>query len=363
MMSRLVTIGAIAAGGASLFAIAGVAFARYAVLGRRRPMRAVFRADAGTVVLPRMDATVQPRTFGLMFGRRLFRVQEIVRLDTSTVERRVERCDLDGAAEVYFVGDVFGRESPLARSAVAHAGEMEGVSFVHWDVMPDAATERDVWFVHAHGMGAAPSSTLRSVDSVREAGYPSTIVSLGASADIDKRSRGMAPEHLPRVLAAIDHAVDQGARQVVLVGWSYGARLALEAAALRPAVAGAILVAPMLDFMRAFSLIAAQRRLPAALIACASAVLRTPILCRLAGTREPIEPGRDPQSMRPLLLIHSQADQSVPFELSSQFLGAAPSARLIEFPASPHTLEWNVDPDRFASEVHGWVDSALRGRP
>lgn len=359
-MSRLARIGAIAAGGASVFAIAGVAVARHAVLGRRRPMRAVFRADAGTVMLPRMDATVQPRTFGLQLGRRLFRVEEIVRSDTSTVERRVERCDLDGAADVYFVGDVFGRESPLARSAIAYTGEVEGISFVHWDVMAETALERDVWFVHVHGMGAAPSSALRSVESVREAGYPSTIVSLEASADIDKRSRGMAPEHLHRVLAAIDHAVNSGARKVVLVGWSYGARLALEASALRAAIAGAILIAPMLDFMRAFSLVAAQRRLPAALIACASAVLRTPIFCRLAGTREPIEPLRAPQSLPPLLVIHSQADQSVPFELSRELLEATPVARLIEFPDSPHTLEWNADPDRFGSEVRGWVDSAFR---
>lgn len=362
-MSRLATIGAIAAGGASVFAIAGAAVARYAVLGRRRPMRAEFRADAGTVVLPRMDATTQPRTFGLQIGRRLFRVQEIVRVDMSTVERRVERCDLYGAAEVYFVGDVFGLESPIARSAIAHTGEMEGISFVHWDVMPDVAVELDVWFVHVHGMGAAPTSTLRSVDSVREAGYPSTIVSLEASADIGERGRGMAPAHLHRVLAAIDHAVSSGARKVVLVGWSYGARLALEASTLRAAVAGAILIAPMLDFMRAFSLVAAQRRLPAALIACASAVLRTPILCRLAGTREPIEPLYAPQSMPPLLVIHSQADQSIPFELSREFLEATPAARLVEFPASPHTLEWNADPDRFASEVRGWVDSALREGP
>lgn len=362
-MRGAATIGAIAAAGASVFAIAGVAVARYAVLGRRRPMRAEFRADAGTVMLPRMDATLQPRTFGLKLGRRLLRVQEIVRVDAAVVERRVEHCDLDGAADVHFVGDVFGRDSPLVRSATAHSGEAKGISFVHWDLMPETAKERDLWFIHVHGMGAAPSSTLRSVESVRQTGYPSTIVSLEASADIGKRGRGMAPEHLHRVLAAIDHAVNSGARKVVLVGWSYGARLALEASASRAAVAGAILIAPMLDFRRAFSLVAAQRRLPAALIACASAVLRTPILCRLAGTREPIEPLRAPQSMPPLLVIHSQADQSVPFELSRELLEATPSARLIEFPDSPHTLEWNADPDRFASEVGGWVDSALREGP
>ncbi|MGR0218635.1 alpha/beta fold hydrolase [Agromyces sp. ZXT2-6] len=290
-------------------------------------------------------------------------MQEIVRVDAAVVERRVEHCDLDGAADVYFVGDVFGRESQLARSAIAYSGEVEGISFVHWDVMPAAAAERDVWFVHVHGMGAAPSPTLRSVETVREAGYPSTIVSLEASADIDTRSRGMAPEHLDRVLAAVDHAVSFGARKVVLAGWSYGARLALEASALRAAVAGAILIAPMLDFMGAFSLVATQRRLPAALIACASEVLTTPILCRLAGIREPIEPWRSPQLTPPLLVIHSEGDQSVPFELSQELLEAMPAARQIKFPASPHTLEWNVDPERFASEVRAWVDSSLQGRP
>lgn len=361
-MSRAAKVGILAVGVASVLAGAGVAVARYAVLGRRRPMRAAFRSDAGTVVLPRMDATVQPRTFGLQRGRDLFRVEQIVYEGETTIERRVEGSDLEGEADVHYVGDVFGPESELARSAITHEGATNGVSFVHWDVMPDAPTDPDLWFVHVHGMGAAPISTLRSVESVRQAGHPSTIVSLDAHADIDERSRGMSPEHLPRVLAAIDHALHEGARQVVLVGWSYGARLALEAAALRPTVAGAILIAPMLDFMRAFSLVAVRRRLPAALAASAATVLRTPILCRLAGTRNPIAPLRAPKSLPPLLVVHSQADQTVPFELTRELLDAAPDARLIEFPVSPHTLEWNVDPERFASEVRDWVDSSLRGR-
>lgn len=357
-MSRAATIGAIAAGGASVFAIAGVAVARYAVLGRRRPMRAVFRADAGTVVLPRMDATVQPRTFGLRLGRRLFRVQEIVRVDAAVVERRVERCDLDGAAEVYFVGDVFGRESPLARSAIAYSGEVEGISFVHWDLMPETATERDLWFIHVHGMGAAPSSTLRSVESVREAGNPSTIVSLEASADIDKRGRGMAVEHVRRVVAAIDHAIQQGAKRVVMVGWSYGARLVLDAADRQPAVAGVVLISPMFDLLDVLRLVATRQRLPKPLIAAAATVLSTPVVCRLAGIDRPIGDGLDLASAPRALIFHSRGDATVPIEITRSAVAAFGEVDLVEFPPSPHTLEWNRDPELFGRSILAWLEQA-----
>lgn len=354
-MSRLATIGVVAAGGASVFAIAGVAVARYAVLGRRRPMHAEFRADAGTVVLPRMDATLQPRTFGLKLGRRLFRVQEIVRVDAAVVERRVEHCDLDGAADVVFVGDVFGRESPLARSAVAYSGEVEGTSFVHWDLMPETAKERDVWFIHVHGMGAAPSSTLRSVESVREAAYPSTIVSLEASADIDKRGRGMAVEHVRRVVAAIEHAIQQGATRVVMVGWSYGARLVLDAADRRPDVAGVVLVSPMFDLLEVLRLVATRKRLPKPLIAAAAAVLSTPVVCRLAGIDRPIGDGNDLASVPQTLIFHSGGDTTVPIEITRSVAAAFGEVDLVEFPPSPHTLEWNRDPELFGREIRDWL--------
>jgi pimeloyl-ACP methyl ester carboxylesterase len=305
-----------------------------------------------------MDATVEPRTFGLQLRRRLFRVQEVVRVDTSTVERRVERCDLDGAAEVYFVGDVFGRESPLARSAIAHTGEMEGVSFVHWDVMPDPAGKRDVWFVHVHGMGAAPSSTLRSVDSVREAGYPSTIVSLEASADIEKRGQGMAVAHVRRVVAAIDHAIQQGATRVVMVGWSYGARLVLDAAESRPDVAGVVLISPMFDLLHVLRMVATRQRLPKPLIAAAATVLSTPVVCRLAGIDRPIGDGLDLASAPRTLIFHSRGDATVPIEITRSAVAAFGEVDLVEFPPSPHTLEWNCDPELFGRSILAWLEQA-----
>lgn len=356
-MSRRAAVGATLVGIPLVLLTAGAAVARYAVLGRRRPMRAVFHRERQTVVLPQMTATVEPRTFGLQRGRVLYRVGEIVHLGETVVERRIEHCDLDGDARAFFVGDVFGRDSELARSATKHVGEWQGHRTVHWDVRPNTPADDDVWFVHIHGLGAAPSSTLRSVASVREAGYPSTIVSLDASADIDQRSRGMAYEHLPRVAAAIDHAVRQGAKKVFLVGWSYGARLALEAAGRAPAAGGVILVSPMLDFIEVLQLVARRRRLPVALIAAATAVLRTPLLCRLAGNSQPMMPAPELESPPPLLVIHSKGDQTVPFDLTLALAGESPAARLVEFPTSPHTLEWNVDPDRFVEVLRDWVAS------
>jgi dienelactone hydrolase len=37
----------------------------------------------------------------------------------------------------------------------------------------------------------------------------------------------MSTSHLLRVTAAIDHALRRGAQRIILVGWSYGARLSI----------------------------------------------------------------------------------------------------------------------------------------
>lgn len=355
-MSRRAAVGATVVGIPLLLLAAGAAVARYAVLGRRRPMRAVFHAERQTVVLPRMTATVEPRTFGLQRGRVLYRVGEIVQIGETVVERRIEHCDLDGEARAFFVGDVFGRDSELARSATKHVGVWQGHRTVHWDVRPNTPASDDVWFVHVHGLGAAPSSTLRSVASVREAGHPSTIVSLEASADIDKRSRGMAPEHLQRVVAAIEHAVQQNAARVVVVGWSYGARLALEAAGHRPQVAGAILVSPMFDFVEVFRFVATRQRLQRPLVAAAAFVLSTPVICRLAGIDRPARYGLDLSSAPRTLIFHSRGDATVPLELTRSAVASFPAVELVEFPSGPHTLEWNGDRELFERKIREWLE-------
>jgi uncharacterized protein len=360
IISKVIGLALVATG---LVLISAVSIARYAVLGQRRPLRVISTFPEGTIRLPWIGATEQPSTFGLESRGSLYQVHDVVGRTRSHIDRRVAGRAPKPGERVRLVGNIFGSRSDLVRDAVLRGDNCNGLRVAHWDILPAAEPGTRVWFIHVHGLGAAPSSTLRSVDSVRGAGYPSTVVSLDAHRDINHRSRGISSAHLPRVMAAIDHALRCGAEKVVLVGWSYGARLSIDAASRRPEVAGAVLISPMLDFREAFWAGAKRSKLPGPVIRAAESILSTPVLCRLAGVDKPLRQllpanGSLPARTPPLLLIHSRGDNTVNFDQTVQFRAQGRfSADLVEFPPSPHTLEWNSDPDRFARSLQEWTEA------
>src|SRR5690606_828061 len=88
--------------------------------------------------------------------------------------------------------------------------------------------------------------------------------------------------------AAIRHAVDSGARQVVLLGWSTGATMALRAAArspLRERIAGLVLDSPVLSWEATLRALAAARHTPGPLL---------PLAVRAAKGRTGLYGDRDP---------------------------------------------------------------------
>jgi hypothetical protein len=149
------------------FAVIGVAVARYAVLGgRRRRVVILGRPARGLVRLPRIDATTRPATFGLEGeGGRLAVVGGIVALGPSHVDRQIDPdAVLAQGDRVQLVGNVFGPDSALARSATTVTWEASSIVHGVWDFEP-AASDDGLWFVHVHGLGASPAGTLRSVDA------------------------------------------------------------------------------------------------------------------------------------------------------------------------------------------------------
>lgn len=124
------------------------------------------------------------------------------------------------------------------------------------------------WAIHIHGLGSPRAGTLRGVQVTTELGYTSLVVSYRNDGEGPRRGTGrstLGATEVDDVDAAIQYAIDQGARQVVLFGWSMGAQVALQLAT-RPRygrlIAGLVLESPVLDWVATIKANCARAGLP-----------------------------------------------------------------------------------------------------
>jgi pimeloyl-ACP methyl ester carboxylesterase len=360
---NLAVVGAIA-GAVSISAVAalgvvGVATARRMVLGG--PIRYVSVLNAAEAIAPGgtvrlgIDAvTTVPGHYALEFdtGERVL-IEDIISVDhtAGTVDRLVVKGEIPaGATRARFTG------TTLTMDDFPQASLDERTPSGAWRF--DAGAASDTWVIHVHGLGASPQSTLRSVRTVEKLGLPSLVVSFGEP--FDARRVGLASDDIERVVAAIDDAVSFGARRVILCGWSFGAAICLAASRLRPeAVAGAILVSPMISLAgTAFS---GARRLGRSWIrvVAAFAVLSVPLTARRVGVRGALSIralSRGVPRDLPVLALHSAGDWLLPIESTRRATYAADQMTLVELPDAVHGLEWNRDARQFESATRGWMD-------
>jgi hypothetical protein len=160
-------------------------------------------------------------------------------------------------------------------------------------------------------------------------------------------------------LAAVRWLRARGVERVVLVGFSYGATVALGALDRWPAdgpeAAGLILDSPMLAPLPVFEVGARDLGLPL-----------PGLLARLAGAVAGWRSGEDyaaldrrrlaPELELPVLLIAGAADATIPIALVDDFAEALPrSPRYLRLDGVRHMEGWNVDPARYEAEVRAFL--------
>lgn len=204
------------------------------------------------------------------------------------------------------------------------------------------------WAVLVHGRRGSRVETLRHTGSVRAAGLPALVVSYRNDPDAppspDGRSHLGATEWQD-IEAAVQWAIDHGARDVVLVGQSMGGACAAELlrhSPLREHVRALVLEAPVLRWGPVLRRAAVTRGLPPAVIP-----LLMPPTMALAAARARIDWGSlgsfDDLGDRPLLLIHGDADATVPVELADALAASAPAqVTYLRVAGAGHLLAWNV---------------------
>lgn len=234
-----------------------------------------------------------------------------------------------------------------------------------WLVHPaDGELQGRVWAVLVHGRGGTREECLRALPVLHRLGVPALVPSYrndpGAPASLSGRY-GLGDTEWEDVEAAVLHALDAGARDVVLVGWSMGGAIVLSALSrswTADRVRAVVLDGPVLDWRSVLAHQARVHRVPPPLGRAGAALMGSPLARATLGVEGPLDldrldwVARAEELQVPLLLLHGEADAVVPVGPSRLLASARPDlVTLLEFPGAGHCREWNSDPDRWEREV------------
>jgi uncharacterized protein len=333
----------------------------------------VIGVGAGTVTLRATVETVAPGRYGLWLdgGQGHARLGEVIDHDdhSRTVTRKVLGVDRgrlrEGAARwnQYFYAGTPGTALGLPFVEVDLPSEVGPLPA--WFVPPaPGVPPRDTWAILVHGRGATREECLRAVPVLHRLGFACLAVSYRNDPGVP-RSRGgryhLGDAEWMDVEAAVLHAVEAGARDVVLVGWSMGGAIALQTISrswLADRVRAVILDAPVIDWRHVLDHHARLNRVPTTVGRLSQAVLEHPHARRLAGVESPLSLSRLDWVTRaaelrlPLLLIHSDDDEFVPSGPSRSLAQARPDlVTFVPVKGARHTKEWNVDADGWDTAV------------
>lgn len=380
---RAIRMGVLAASGTLFAGVAGAAyFARQVVVPKysRREDLNVWAVHANgdgalEIELPGTGQTRAPGRYSFWFeqgtGHACLGSVVDSHPDRNTVVRVVERVDsgvLIQAKAGIWSGYVYSKPEQLDLPYHNVDIPVDNGVAPAWRFEPPSDNEAPrTWAIHIHGMGGKRAGTLRGIPVARRLGLTSLVVSFRNDGDAPPSCDGryrLGQTEWRDVEAGINYAVSNGAERIVLFGWSLGASIALQAAALSPnssRVAGMVLDAPVFDWRTTLAANAKTAGLPRPLVHLGFTILRSKALRWVTGLAEPIcldsldWLARATELNKPVLVLHGEKDDTTPFKASKKAASLRPDlVRLVEFESVGHSLEWNVDPEKWERSVEEW---------
>jgi alpha-beta hydrolase superfamily lysophospholipase len=342
--------------------------------------------DGAEVVLSRSPENTATGEYSLWFdgGRGHARVGEVVSHTDDTVTRRVLGVDFGELARArrgrlgawFYFGP---RELGFPYSNVEIPTTVGDAPA--WRIPPERSTESpaadgvDRWMIQVHGRAVRRSEGLRAVPVFREAGYTSLLISYRNDGDAPSSADGryaLGDAEWLDLEAAIRYAIDEGAQEIVLMGWSMGGAIALQTVTrsrLAHVVTGVVLESPVIDWATALHFQGKLLRLPRFILHGVLALLGNPLARRLTGQHRPIDLARLDFVRRadvltvPILLLHSDDDGFVPVGPSRALARARPDiVRFEAFTGAGHTTLWNSDPERWNAAIRDWLEELAATR-
>jgi alpha-beta hydrolase superfamily lysophospholipase len=230
--------------------------------------------------------------------------------------------------------------------------------------------ESSTWVIQVHGRGTMRAECLRAVPVLHAAGLPNLVVSYRNDGEAPRSRAGayaLGAAEWRDVDAAISYALRHGAERIVLMGWSMGGAISLQAAVnsgSRDRIAGLILESPVVDWRTVLRFQARESGLRAPLPDLAMGALQVPLTARLSGADDAISFDRLDMVARaeeldaPILILHSDDDGFVPADASHALQRARPDlVTMPRFTVARHTKIWNYDQSGWTSAITDWLSA------
>ena len=371
-----VTAGSILAAGALSTVGAASYFARRVLTpDRQRPDDTqILAVDDTSVTLGVNAETLSPGRYGLWLDgdRGHARLGQVLDLDEGSGRVRRELLGVDfghlsagfGRWNQYYFASPPDRSLGLRTEYVDVLTELG--TMPAWVVPAPAQSDR--WAVLVHGRGARRQEGLRAVRPLHDAGVnvivPSYRNDLGARSGPDGRYNLGLSEWRDIEDAAL-HALQRGARELVLVGWSMGGAIVLQTlsrSSIADRVTHVVLDAPVIDWGHVIAHHARVNGIPAPIGGLSRALMGRRSARRLVGVHDPVDVAktnwvsRAEEVQHPILLIHSVDDEFVPVGPSLALAQARPDLVTMDrWEVARHTKEWNVEPERWEAAVAEFV--------
>jgi pimeloyl-ACP methyl ester carboxylesterase len=334
-----------------------------------------------SVTLGLTPETGQPGRYGLWFdsGQGHARMGLVLDVDQGSgrVRRVLEGVDFGelriGPArwnQYYFAGDP---QDTLGLPSHDVEISSELGMLAAWEVPADvgksaARGAQDRWAILVHGRGAERGECLRALPVLHDLGFTALIPTyrndVGAPPSPDGRySLGLSEWR--DCEAALLYAVDAGAHEIVLFGWSMGGAIVLQTldrSWLSDRVNAVVLDAPVIDWADVLRHHGALNKIPGPIGSLSRSLIGHPWARRLVGVHEPIDVAltnwekRAGELKHRTLLIHSLDDEFVPAGPSISLAAKRPDlVRFEPWQQARHTKEWNVDPQRWDAVVRAFL--------
>ncbi len=343
------------------------------ILGSESLIVAGEREAVRAIVLSATADTVLDGRYGLWFSGESghARVGEILSRSETTVTRRLLQRDfgeLSGAAGGrwsgwYYLGPW---EFDLPFENVTIPTPL-GPAPAWW--VP-ASGDSTRWAIQVHGRAVRRQECLRAVPVFHEAGMHSLLVSYrndGEAPESKDGRYGLGDTEWQDVAAAMRFAREHGATEIVLMGWSMGGAIAMQAALRaedRGLLSGIVLESPAVDWSDILHFQGTGYGLPAVVNGAVIGTIGSRWGRAITGLEQAIDfprldmAGRADTLELPILLMHSDDDGYVPITGSRALAAARPDiVTFEEFTVARHTKLWNYDPERWNGAITRWLSA------
>lgn len=373
-----VAVGSLVAAGAS--AVAGY-FARQVVVPVKVPVEtldilSVIQGPQGfEVILPMTEETLAPGVYSLQFdaGESMARIGEITSSSPQdqTVSRIVEKVysgNLHTAVRGQWTGICYQHPQNYGFTAEDIELETELGPAPAWYVPATASKTSQRWAIMVHGRGPKKNEGIRALPVTHGLGMDTLLISYRndgqAPAAVDGRY-GLGSTEWRDVETAMQYAIEHGAEEIVLFGWSMGGAICLQANDLSKYsryISAMVLDGPVIDWLHVIAHHGKAYKLPEPISGLGKWMMTHPAGRWVTGLASPMDfntlnwVARADQLRTPTLIIHSLEDDFVPAEPAKALATKNPDfVTFLPYEEGGHTREWNVDPSRWELAARHWL--------